>query len=132
LLLGDKQQLEKMAWRKGNMNSNPEPIAVVSAPETSKPTPHEGHLNQQTEKFLILNILHKLLEAQMISDANHQLCKDTIIAQAAFDAKTIMSYAPPHWLKTSTQKQRDNFPSASLGSCILLLHEIGAHVGVYV
>jgi len=126
-----------MSWRKGvGAVNTSEPTApsinVGITPEQFPMTPsgQDVHANQQTEKFLLLNILHNLLENNMITEVNHQTLKSKVVTQPEFDAKTIMSYAPPHWLKSITQKHRENFPSASLGSCILLLHEIGAHVGV--
>ena len=86
-------------------------------------------MKHTTEKFLILNILQSLVEDGMISEPNYKICRKAVFSSSQFDAKSIMAYAPPHWeqaKQTACLKTRENFPSPSLGSCFLLLHEVGA------
>lgn len=89
----------------------------------------------KTEKFLILNILETLVEEEMISEENYKICSKAVFSSNKFDAKHIMAYAPPHWelaQQSAGLKSRDNFPSPTLASCFLLIHEVGAYCRLYV
>ena len=116
-----------MAWRKG---AAAQPAESTLSQGMSGLSMDEGATQHKTEKFLILNILQTLAEDDMISEEHFKLCFKSVHSSSRFDAKNIMAYAPPHWelaqqsagLKTREQP----FPDATLASCFLLLHEIGA------
>ena len=96
----------------------------------------EGAVAQHlTEKFLILNILQTLVEDEKISPDNQKICRKAVFSSKNFNAKSLMSYAPPHWEQAQQNaglKVRENFPAPNLGSCFLLLHEVGAFCKLWV
>lgn len=124
-------------WRKGGGGASK--VTAVLPPKDAKDvlsqgisalSLDEGATQHKTEKFLILNILQTLVEENMISEENFKICSKSVHASSKFDAKNIMAYAPPHWelsQQSAGLKTRENFPSATLASCFLLLHEIGAY-----
>jgi len=118
-----------MSWRKGNVVVNSTDPGEIT--KDLEKLSIESSLSSQTEKFLILNLLQRLQETQMIDEEHFRLCKEQIQSSSRFDARNIMSYAPPHWSKLQDNiptKPRDNFPSNTVASCILLIHDLCAYV----
>ena len=140
-----------MSWRKGaiggtNQSQVPaKPVTTVdpiqaltqdfqalSTDSDPKSTPQAKH---QTEKFLVLNILQNIYESKTIDEENYNICKTAIINSEVFEARHLMSYAPPEWEAATSQSSfevKENFPSATLNSCFTFLYDLAAYCCLYV
>ena len=133
-----------MAWRKGavggagvnppqaNQASKLDPIQALTQDfqaltTGSDPTPQAKH---QTEKFLVLNILQNIYESDIIDEKNYNICKTAIINSEVFEARHLMSYAPPEWEAATAQQSfevKENFPKPTLNSCFTFLYDVAAY-----
>lgn len=79
----------------------------------------------QTEKFLVLNLIATLREQGLISGEQEEHCKGHALTCSEFDASTILSYAPPRWLREEESPGKKPGTSPTLQSCFRLIEGTG-------
>ena len=92
-----------MDWRRGgqkvfntdDVSNVTKKLGTLTIQETELKTTHSS------EKFLILNILHNLLDLSIISQEMMNQCREKVLESELFDSCSITKFGPPNWALTT-------------------------------